>query len=478
MKLGRVRRVHFIGIGGSGMSGIAEVLLNLGYKVSGSDIASGEIITRLLGLGARIEIGHRAESVRDADVVVVSSAVSDDNPEVIEAGQRRIPVIPRAEMLGELMRMKYAVAVGGSHGKTSTTSALATVLNRCGLDPTIVIGGRLESLGSHAKLGRGDVLVAEADESDGSFLRLFPTIAVVTSIDDEHMDHYGSREALENAFLSFLGKVPFYGAVIACLDDEGVQSILPRLDRRVITYGMTAQADLQAVDPTTRGFHQEFSLKRGGARRSDTEVSARVKLATPGRHQIRNALAALAVADELGLSIEVAAAALENFSGANRRMQRKGEASGVLVVDDYGHHPTEIAATLEALREAIGDRRLIVLFQPHRYSRLAALFDDFARSFYRADVVVLTDVHAAGEPARDGIDAEHLAQAIAEHGHRFVSFEGGLEQATEYVIGVVTEGDVVLTLGAGSVTRASDAILASVRSGSDRASSASEEERS
>jgi len=453
MKLGRVRHVHFVGIGGSGMSGIAEVLINLGYTVTGSDVRASETTERLARLGARIAIGHAAERIAGADVVVVSSAIRPGNPEVQAAQRARVPVIPRAEMLGELMRMKYAVAVAGSHGKTSVTAMLAQVLSRCGLDPTIVIGGRFGVLGGSAKLGRGELMVAEADESDGSFLRLFPTWAVVTGIDREHIDHYGDLDRLRDTFVQFLARVPFYGAVVACLDDEGVQAILPRLDRRVVTYGLSPQADLRAAGIEMAGFRVRFEVQRGG------DPSLPVTLQTPGRHQVRNALAALAVADELGLSLRVAAAALEDFPGADRRMQRLGERGGVLVVDDYGHHPSEIGATLRALREAVGERRIVVLFQPHRYSRTADLFDAFTRCFHEADAVVLTDIYAAGEPPRPGVDAGRLAAAIAEHGHRDVEWAGPLEEAIARVLARVEPGDVLLTLGAGSIGAAGPKLL-------------------
>ncbi len=453
MKLGKVRRVHFVGLGGSGMCGIAEVLLNLGYEVSGSDLSNSATLARLASLGARVTIGHASSAVKGADVVVVSTAIPTTNPELLEAQQHRIPVIPRAEMLGELMRMKYAVAIAGSHGKTSTTAMVATVLSGCSLDPTVVIGGRLGIYGSHAKLGRSDIMVAEADESDGSFLRLFPTLAVVTGIDREHLEHYGSYEAVQDAFVAFLAKVPFYGQIIACLDDAGVRAILPRLDRRVVTYGLTAQADLRAIEIENRGFEQHFTFARGEG------PSVPVTLHTPGRHQVQNALAALAVAEELGLPLTRAAAALDAFPGADRRMQRKGEAGDVLVVDDYGHHPREIVATLGALREAIGDRRLVVLFQPHRYSRLDVLFDDFVGAFHDADTLVLTELYAAGEAPREGIDSAHLAAAVAAHGHRDVCSAGALEDAIERVVACARAGDVVLTLGAGSVGGAAERML-------------------
>lgn len=457
MRLGKVRRVHFIGIGGSGMNGIAEVLLNLGYKVSGSDLAASDVTRRLTRLGARVRVGHDPSAVAGADVVVVSSAVTPDNPERVAALEQRIPLIPRAEMLGELMRLKYGVAISGSHGKTSTTSMVALVLSRCGLDPTAVIGGRLAVLGSSARLGSGHLLVAEADESDGSFLKLYPSLAVVTGIDHEHLENFGDRyENLVEAFLRFLGRVPFYGAVVACTDDAGVRALLPRVPRRIITYGLQPGADLSATEIRPEGFAISYTLMRG------QEPVTRVRLMTPGRHQVQNSLAALAVADELGLSLRVAAAAIEEFHGADRRMQRKGEVDGVLVVDDYGHHPQEIDATLQALREAVGERRIIVLFQPHRYSRLAALMDDFARCFVVADHVFLSDVYAAGEVPRAGVDAATLARRIVASGPQ-ATHCGTLDQSVQATIAAAEPGDVVVTLGAGSVGKTGDMILEALR---------------
>jgi UDP-N-acetylmuramate--alanine ligase len=459
VQLGRIRQIHFIGIGGSGMSGIAEVLLNLGYRVSGSDVQRSEVTDRLAGLGARVEIGHAPENVADAEVVVVSSAVQETNPEVVRARDQRVPVIPRAEMLGELMRMKHAVAVAGSHGKTSTTSMLATLLVECGLDPTVVIGGRLGVFGSNAKLGSGRLMVAEADESDGSFLKLPPTIAVVTGIDREHLDHYGGYDDLLEAFVGFVSRVPFYGRVVACVDDPGVRRILPRVERPIVTYGTGEEAELRAVDVEISGFTSRFTVQR----RDHPEVA--VRLSTPGRHQVLNALAALAVADELRLSPRVAAVALEDFPGADRRMQRHGESSGVLVVDDYGHHPREIAATLAAAREAVGERRMVVLFQPHRHSRTALLLEDFGPVFAEADLVLVTDIYAAGETPREGVDTEALVRVVAEAGHPAVEYAGPLETAIEELLGRVSRGDVVLTLGAGSVAGAPRRILAGLGGG-------------
>jgi UDP-N-acetylmuramate--alanine ligase len=453
VRLGRVERIHLVGIGGSGMSGIAEVLVNLGYRVSGSDVAASAVTEHLAALGAEVVIGHAPERIAGADVVVVSTAIPADDPERHEAERLRVPIIPRAEMLGELMRMKHAVAVSGSHGKTSTTAMLGAVLSRCGLDPTVVIGGRLGMFGSSAKLGASDLMVAEADESDGSFLRLFPTIAIVTGIDREHLAHYGSEQRLRDAFVDFAARVPFYGAVVACLDDDGVQAILPRLERRVVTYGLTAQADFRAEEIRSDGFSVRFTARHAG-------LAATVELATPGRHQVQNALAALAAAHELGVETERAAEALGGFTGADRRLEQKGRAGGVLVVDDYGHHPREIVVTLAALREAVPGRRLVTLFQPHRHSRLADLFDEFAASFHETDALVVTDVYGAGEPGDPRAGAERLARAVADRGHRNVCYGGDLDAAIATTAELVQSDDVVLTLGAGSVARAGARLLA------------------
>jgi UDP-N-acetylmuramate--alanine ligase len=435
------------------MSGIAEVLVNLGYQVSGSDVSESAATRRLASLGAQVRIGHHPESIANADVVVVSTAIPAGDPERVAALEHRIPVIPRAEMLGELMRMKFSVAIAGSHGKTSTTSMLGTLLVECGLDPTVVVGGRLGIFGGNAKLGSSDLMVAEADESDGSFLKLFPTVAVVTGIDREHMTHYATMDALHDAFAAFLDRVPFYGCVVACLDDPGVQTLLARLHRRVLTYGFSAQADVQASEVEVQGFTTSFTAStRSGE-------STRVELQTPGHHQVQNALAALAVAGELGLGLPKAARGLAGFEGAGRRMERKGESAGVLVVDDYGHHPREIEAALKALRSAVGPRRVVVLFQPHRYSRLADLFEDFARCFLDADTLLVSEVYAAGEEPIEGVDAEHLVAAIARRGHRSVRAIGGLDEALDELVDEVQAGDVFLTLGAGSVWRAGEALL-------------------
>jgi UDP-N-acetylmuramate--alanine ligase len=453
----RVRRVHFVGIGGIGMSGIAEVLLNLGYEVTGSDRKASATVERLRRLGARIRLGHAAEAIEEGtDVVVISSAVRGGNVEIDEARRRGVPVIPRAEMLGELMRMKYGIAIAGSHGKTSTTSMVAQVLHRSGLDPTIVIGGRLGILGSNARLGRGELMVAEADESDGSFLKLTPTLAVVTSVDREHLDHFGDFARLQDAFVGFLNKVPFYGAGIVCLDDPQIQALLPRLERRVITYGMVTQADLVAAHPEVSGFTSRYEAIHRG--RSLGEVHLRV----PGRHSIANSLATLAVGLELEIPFAQIAAHLEEFEGADRRFQIKGEASGITVVDDYGHHPTEIRATLDAAREG-WPGRILVVFQPHRFTRVRDLQEEFERSFYQADTVVVTDIYPAGEEPIPGVDADRLAQGIRAHGHKDVTRVHRAKEAPAALRPRLEPGDLVVTLGAGDVTEVGDEILALLR---------------
>jgi UDP-N-acetylmuramate--alanine ligase len=445
--------VHFVGIGGSGMSGIAEVLLNLGYTVSGSDQKRSAVTDRLEQQGARVAEGHAAANLGDAHVVVTSTAVRRDNPEVTEARRRGVPVIPRAEMLAELMRLKYGVAVAGSHGKTTTTSMVALVLDRGGLDPTVVVGGRLGVLGSGARLGRGDFMVAEADESDRSFLKLTPTVAVVTNIDREHLDTYRDLADVQEAFLGFVNKVPFYGVAVLCLDDAPVQDILPRVERRVLAYGLSPQARVSARDLDVGPTGSTFTATLDG------EPLGPVTLAVPGLHNVANALAAVAVGIDLAVPFDAIRGGLASFTGVDRRFQVRGEAGGILVIDDYGHHPTEIRATLEALRRRAGPRRTVVLFQPHRFTRTQALWDDFCKAFHQADVLLVTDVYPASEEPIPGVTAESLARAIAERGHRSVAWAGDLAAATERLAAVAREGDVVLTLGAGSVWTAGDALL-------------------
>ncbi len=454
--LGRTRQVHFVGVGGIGMSGIAELLANLGYAVSGSDQKRSETTERLATLGVSVREGHAATHVGAADVVVVSSAVRADNPEVVEARSRAIPVIPRAEMLAELMRLRTGIAVAGAHGKTSTTSMIALALERAGLDPTAVIGGRLRAFGSNARLGRGDYMVAEADESDRSFLKLSPTIAVVTNVDREHMEAYGGFDDLQQAFVDFANKVPFYGAVIACADDVELARLLPRMTRRVITYGCAAEhAEIAATDVQLRGFGSTCTIVRRPAhprpgRTPAPETLGTLRLQVPGRHSVLNALAALGVGLELGVGFEVLATALADFQGAERRFERRGVVHGITVVDDYGHHPTEIAAVLAAARAA-SPTRVIVAFQPHRYSRTAQLMPEFAAALAAADEVVLTDIYAAGEDPIPGVDVDALAAAANRRRERPVSVVRALDRVAPTVAAMAVPGDLVITLGAGSI---------------------------
>ena len=440
------------------MSGIAEVLLNLGYTVSGSDLKRSATTDHLAALGARVLEGHAAQHVAGAHVVVVSTAVHADNPEVLQARHSGIPVIPRAEMLAELMRLKYGVAVAGSHGKTTTTSMTALVLDRGGLDPTVVVGGRVGVLGSGARLGRGEFLVAEADESDRSFLKLSPTLAVVTNIDREHLDNYRGLEDIQNAFVSFVNKVPFYGAVVLCLDDGPAQDILPRVERRVVTYGLSPQAQVSAREVEVSPRDSRFTVV------ADQVVQGQVHLPVPGAHNVLNALAAVAVGLDLGVSFDQIAAGLGAFSGVDRRFQVRGEAAGLTVVDDYGHHPTEIRATLETLRRYAGARRTVVLFQPHRFTRTQALWDEFCRAFHLADVLLVSDIYPASESPIPGVTAEALVEALVEKGHRHASYAGPLAAATQRLVAEARPDDVVLTLGAGSVWTAGEELLRVKRS--------------
>jgi len=452
----RIQRVHFVGIGGIGMCGIAELLAGQGYRVTGTDLREGPTVARLRALGVDVTIGHGADRVGDADVVVYSSAVRPSNPELVEAERRKIPVIPRAEMLAELMRLKDGVAVGGSHGKTTTTSLVAHVLHEAGQDPTAVIGGRvLQNERTGARLGAGSLLVAEADESDGSFLRLAPIIAVVTNIDPEHMDHYGSVEALHDAFVSFANRVPFWGLSVLCLDHEGVQAILPRMTRRTITYGFSPQADLVASDLEMAATGTSFAV-----RLRDRELG-RIRVPLAGRHNVQNALATLAVALELDVPVDAAAAALATFPGTERRFERKGRARGVEVVDDYGHHPAEIRATLAAARQ-VHDGRIAVVFQPHRYTRTQHLFDEFATAFHQADLLVLTEIYAAGEDKIPGVESARLADAIRAHGQRDVRFVADLDAVPAALVPELAAGDLVITLGAGNVSALGPKLLAAL----------------
>jgi UDP-N-acetylmuramate--alanine ligase len=449
--LGKTRRVHFVGIGGIGMSGIAEVLANLGYAVSGSDRKRSDITDRLRSLGVAIEEGHRAEHVGDADVVVYSSAVRDDNPELEEARRRRIPVIPRAEMLAELMRLKSGIAVAGAHGKTTTTSMIALVLERAGLDPTAVIGGRLSAFGSNARLGRGAWIVVEADESDRSFLTLSPAIAVITNIDREHMDAYGSFADLQHAFADFANKVPFYGAVIASADDDAVRALRPRFTRRVLTFGLEPGADVAGRNLELSGFGSSCEVVRGSVGPGGPETPlGRLRLQVPGRHSVQNALAAVAVGLELDVPFEPMAAALAEFAGAERRFQQRGVVGGVTVVDDYGHHPTEIAAVLAAARAAKPER-IVVAFQPHRYTRTRDLMAEFGAALAPADEVVLTDIYPASEEPIPGVTIDALANVVNAARRRPVRVVPAVDDVAPALADLARPGDLVITLGAGSI---------------------------
>ncbi|WP_437757985.1 UDP-N-acetylmuramate--L-alanine ligase [Sorangium sp. So ce1389] len=444
---GRVRHVHFVGVGGVGMSGLAEILRSLEFEVSGSDLKESSTTRRLTSLGVRIDVGHRSENVRGVDVVVYSSAIRPDNPELTEARALGIPAIGRAEMLAELMRVKYGVAIAGSHGKTTTTSLVATVLRAAGLDPTVVVGGKMAALGTNARLGAGDLLVAEADESDGSFLRLTPTIAVVTNIDPEHLDHYGTHERIKDAFVEFAARVPFYGLAVLCLDHPHVQDLLPRIPRRHVTYGVSPQSDYSARGIQFRGLETSFNAYRRG------EPLGGFTVKMPGAHNVLNCLATIAVADELEVPLDVTKQALATFGGVARRFTIVGSLGGITLVDDYGHHPAEIRATVDAARRAFPgeDHRIVVAFQPHRHTRTRDLFDEFTRAFNQADVLLVTDIYAAGEPPIPGVTAERLVQSIREHGHhdaRYVADKADLPEALEQI---VRPGDVVIALGAGDV---------------------------
>ncbi len=455
------QHLHFTGIGGIGMSGIAEVLLNLGYTISGSDQKLSPTTARLASLGATVFEGHRAENLAGAKALVVTSAVAAGNPEVEEARRLKIPVIPRGELLAELMRLKYGIAIAGSHGKTTTTSMTATILTHAGLDPTVVVGGKAAAMGgSNARVGKSDFLVVESDESDGSFLKLSPILAVVTNIDREHLDHYADIDVIRAAFTDFVNKVPFYGAAILCLDDENVQQILPLVRRRAITYGRNTQADYQPReldgDTASSGFQTRFSLKCGPA--FDNQDLGVFTLNFPGAHNVLNATAAIAVARELGVAPDVIREGLAKFAGVARRFDVRGTARGVTVVDDYGHHPTEIRATLGAAR-ACCQSRVHVIFQPHRYTRTQHLLDDFARAFHQADDVVVIDIYAASEKPIAGVSAEALVDRMRQFGHRGASYAASNEEAISRVAAAARPGDMILTLGAGSVSQLGAQIL-------------------
>jgi UDP-N-acetylmuramate--alanine ligase len=449
--------LHFIGIGGIGMSGIAEVLLNLGYKISGSDLKLSPTTEHLVGLGASVYEGHAAENLGNAKAAVVSSAVDAGNPEVIEARRRGIPVIPRGELLAELMRLKYGIAIAGSHGKTTTTSMTSAILTSAGLDPTVVVGGKVAIMGgSNARVGHSDFLVVESDESDGSFLKLSPILAVITNIDREHLDHYAGIDEIRDAFCDFINRVPFYGAAIVCLDDENVQQILPSINRRTVTYGRSAQAHLRITESTTGHFESRFRVNARG--RDLGEFHLRL----PGPHNILNATAAIGIGLELDVKLDDIREALAAFTGVERRFQTRGEARGITVIDDYGHHPTEIRATLTAAR-LCRFARIHAIFQPHRYTRTHALLDEFARSFHQADSVYVLDIYAASEKPIEGVTGELLAERMRDFGHRCAQYAGTIDRAVDAVLQNVREGDAVLTLGAGNVWQAADRLLERLR---------------
>jgi len=451
--LGSVKNIHFVGIGGIGMSGIAELLLTLGYQVSGSDLKESTATLRLRELGARIHIGHNASNLQEPDVVVYSSAVPPENVELLEADKRGIPVIKRAEVLAEFMRLKYGIAVAGAHGKTTTTSMVASVLTHGGLDPTVILGGRLNVWGgSNARLGEGDILVAEADESDGSFLLLYPTLAVVTNIDREHMDHYRSMDALRNSFLEFVNRIPFYGKAFVCLDDPELQHILPKIRKKYLTYGFSSQADLRASELLMEGQKVSFNVNL-----RDYEYG-RVEVGMPGEHNVRNALAAIAVGLELNIPFEHIKSGLRDLGGLARRFQIKGERDGILVLDDYGHHPTEIECVLKTAKQCWPDRRLVVLFQPHRFTRTYDLLEHFSVAFYDCDLLFVFPIYSAGESPIGGIDHHLLAKEIRKHGHKEVYSMDRLE--AKAIIEMLKKGDVVLTLGAGDIYKLGEQILA------------------
>jgi len=443
---GKARHIHLVGIGGIGMSGIAELLLNLGYSVSGSDIRRTEVTDNLSNLGGKIFLGHSPQNVEGADVVVFSSAVKGDNPEIAEAREKTIPVIPRAEMLAELMRLKYGIAIAGAHGKTTTTNMIGSILTRGGLDPTVVIGGRLNIWGgSNARLGNGDFMVAEADESDGSFLALSPSMAVVTNIDYEHIDFYHSMDNLRKTFVDFINKIPFYGRAIICVDDKEVQGLIPKLTKSYLTYGLNPQSDIRASEISKQGLNTSFVVT------VKNRIVGRIGISIPGDHNVLNALAAVGVGLELDLDFECIREGLKDLGGLKRRFEIKDERDGVLFLDDYGHHPTEILATLSAAKECWPDRRLVVVFQPHRYTRTRDLYDKFVTSFNQADLLIITTLYGAGEEPIPGVDSRSLYQSIRDHGHRGVHFCPSKEDIISLLLNEMRPGDLVLTLGAGDI---------------------------
>ena len=443
---GKTKHIHLVGIGGIGMSGIAELLLNLDYFISGSDLRKTEVTEHLSDLGGKIFLGHRPQNINGADVVVFSSAVKGDNPEIVEARERSIPVIPRAEMLAELMRLKYGIAVAGSHGKTTTTSMIASILTEGGFDPTVVIGGRLNIWGgSNARLGRSDFLVAEADESDGSFLALSPSIAVVSNIDHEHIDFYRSMDNLRKTFIDFINKIPFYGRAILCVDDKEVQGLIPKLTKSYLTYGLNPQSDIRASGISKEGLNTTFDVI------FKSRLAGNVTISIPGEHNILNALAAIGVGLELDIDFKYIREGLKNPGGLKRRFEIKDERGGILFLDDYGHHPTEIMATLSAAKECWPDRRLVVVFQPHRFTRTRDLYDKFVISFNQADSLIISPLYRAGEEPIPGVDSRTLYQGIRNHGHRAVTYCDSTEDTISELLDQIRPGDIVLTLGAGDI---------------------------
>jgi UDP-N-acetylmuramate--alanine ligase len=449
--------IHFVGIGGIGMSGIAELLLNLGYKVSGSDLKASDITDNLKKLGGTIFVGHQTDHISGADVVVTSSAVKNDNAEVLAADQQSVPVIPRAEMLAELMRLKYSVAIAGAHGKTTTTSIVASVLAEGGLDPTVVIGGKLKSIGTNAVLGQGDFIVAEADESDGSFLKFSPAIAVVTNIDREHLDFYKDLDDIKSVFLKFIDRLPFYGLAVLCLDNESIQDLIPEIKKRYTTYGMSSQADFQIRDVNFEKRRSRFCVYNQGQKLGDIELNL------PGVHNVYNATASIAVGIELDVPFAAIKSALENMEGVQRRLEIKGEVNGITLVDDYGHHPTEIKTTLDAIEKCWPENRKVVVFQPHRYSRTLALFDDFTRSFYQSDTLLVLPIYAAGEKRIEGLSGHDLCEGIKAHGHKEVFCAADTESAITYLKKILRPGDLLLTLGAGDVWKVGEQLLKTMK---------------
>jgi UDP-N-acetylmuramate--alanine ligase len=454
----KLKDIHFVGVGGVGMSGIAEILLNLGFRVSGSDIKVSGATKRLEDLGARICIGHSPDNIGAAEVVVFTSAATWDNPELVAAREAMIPVIPRAEMLAELMRMQTSIAVAGMHGKTTTTSMIATILGAAGLDPTVIIGGKLDTLGGGAKLGQGDLLVAEADESDRSFLKLYPTIALITNLDMEHVESYNSMDEVRSVFLEFINRIPFYGYAIVCIDDPEVQNLIPSIEKRFLTYGFASQAAVRGRDLSFKDGVSTFTVFH-----EDMELG-QVRLPMPGAHNVQDALAAIAIAEVFQIPFNVIREALESFQGVQRRFTLRGKVAGISVIDDYGHHPTEIKAVLSAARQ-LSPKRIAALFQPHRYTRTKGLFDEFLTAFHDADLLYITDIYAASEKPIEGITAEALCNEIRKRGHKTARYVGSLERAIEEVCGDLAPGDMLITLGAGDITTAGPRIVERLKAG-------------